>query len=851
MQKLKYYILSCLLPACAAVQAADNVPSADKTINFCKATADYVSYADAIAISAGKTYNVITSRYSYWTSTVTGSGTMNILSGGERCYLGSAKGASFPNWKNFKGDVHLYPYKSVVSSAGFYGLIWAHGGKTFNPEEVEASISGGKLNDCFANNVLTMHSGAALAAESGNRAIRIGRLEMEEGSQLYGYYKKSDTPKTYYVVGGNGQDATLAGRISPMDDNLKEGIGLVKEGKGTYRITGNRNSICGCLRVLDGRVLVNNDAAQAKQKKLTGGVGVMYNTADAGVFVMQNSTIGGVGNIACLTDVYGTIEPGDDGVGTLTFADYAKGGKVTLRVRPTTNVSCEIESQDSYDKVVVTGAVDYYNIDQKFMQSKSMPKVTIRLKDEASLNVGDTFTLMTYSSRASYNNVEWAWNVVCPKRYTWKVEEQKTNGGYALVATVVSLDDSGQDAGGEDETGGEGDVVADEWDYNQERKFGTALSMYANKLNKYVGVAVRGWSMDLNNDNDAQVSLIAKQFNAVVAENEMKYDAVEPSEGYFSYGDGDKLVNFARRHSLRVRGHNLAWHQQVPAWLTEDGKKNTKNRSRKELLALLKNHIMNVVGHWKGKIAEWDVCNEVLDDDQSVIRSNPGGYTMRQSVWKVGIGDDFVDSAFVWAHEADPKAVLVLNDYGVEFQGQAKAEAFYNLVKRLKERNIPIHGVGIQCHLDAGQVDVAMLRANIRRYKELGLVCNITELDLGIDDLSQTSKMKQADDYFAITRAFLAEDNCTTMMIWGLRDNESWRSSSPLLYDSSLQAKPAYYGVHAGLRKTYTELVTGVDEVTKDVEEGAKPSVTKHVENGRIVIVKDGKRYDLMGREVR
>lgn len=847
MKKLYTILLSCLLPVCAAT--AEELPAADKTVNFCKSTGDYVSYANAIAIPAGKTYNIITSRYSYWTSTVTGSGTMNILSGGERCYLGSEKGASFPNWQNFKGDVHLYPYKGVVGNAGFYGLIWGHGGKTFIPEEVEASISGGKLNNCFANNRLTMHSGTTLAAESGTRAIRIGRLEMEEGSQLYGYYKKSDTPKTYYVVGCNGEDAIIAGRISPMNDNLKEGIGLIKEGKGTYRITGNTNSICGCLRVLEGCVLVNNDVEKAKKQKLTGGVGVMSSTTDVGVFVMQESAIGGVGNIACLTDVYGKILPGDDGIGTLMFADYAKGGKVTLRVRPTTNICCEIASPEEYDKVVVTGAVNYYNIDQKFMQSSSMPKVTIQLRDDASLKVGDSFTLLTYASRSSYNNVAWEWKVSYPDRYTWKVEEVKTGSGYELVATVVSLDNGGQSAGDDEGDDDEEEIVDDEWNYTQEKKLGTPISFYANKLNKYVGVAVRGWSMDLNNDNDAQVSLIAKQFNTVVAENEMKYDALEPSQGYFSYGDGDKLVNFASRNKMRVRGHNLAWHQQVPEWLSEDGKKNTRNWSRKELMAILKNHIMNVVGHWKGKVAEWDVCNEVLDDDQSVIRSNPSGYTLRPSVWQAGIGADFIDSAFVWAHQADPKAVLVLNDYGVEFQGQAKTEAFYNLVKRLKDKNIPIHGVGIQCHLDAGQVDVAMLRANIRRYKELGLVCNITELDLGIEDNSSQSLMKQADDYFAITRAFLAEDNCTTMMVWGLRDNESWRSSSPLLYDSSLNAKPAYYGVRGALRKTYGEYLS-VDEPQKDEAAGVAAGVVKRVENGRVVIVKGGRKYNMCGCEV-
>ena len=121
--------------------------AADNTINFCENTSNYVTYENAISIASGKTTDVITSRYSYWMSTVTGKGNMNVYSGGDRCFLGNAKGAKYPNWTNYSGEVHIYPYKKVVSNLGMYGLIWGHGGKTFNPEEVEKSISEGKVNN--------------------------------------------------------------------------------------------------------------------------------------------------------------------------------------------------------------------------------------------------------------------------------------------------------------------------------------------------------------------------------------------------------------------------------------------------------------------------------------------------------------------------------------------------------------------------------------------------------------------------------------------------------------------------------------------------------------------------------
>ena len=115
------------------------------------------------------------------------------------------------------------------------------------------------------------------------------------------------------------------------------------------------------------------------------------------------------------------------------------------------------------------------------------------------------------------------------------------------------------------------------------------------------------------------------------------------------------------------------WHQQQPQWVSSDGKKNDKNWTRNEALDILKSHITNVLTHFKGNVAEWDVVNECLSDDQTTVRSNPEGYDLRENVWMRAIGEDYIDSAFVYAHRADPNALLYLNDYDVELQGKAKS----------------------------------------------------------------------------------------------------------------------------------------------------------------------------------
>ncbi len=304
----------------------------------------------------------------------------------------------------------------------------------------------------------------------------------------------------------------------------------------------------------------------------------------------------------------------------------------------------------------------------------------------------------------------------------------------------------------------------------------------------------------------------------LVAENEMKFDATEPGRNQFSYGGADAVTGAASRNGQAVRGHTLAWHKQVAAWVSQDGVKNNNNYSRRELLDILKNHIFNVVGRYKGSVREWDVCNEVLDDDQSIVRTNPDAYTLRPSIWATHIGEEFIDSAFVWAHQADPEARLYINDYNVEFAGNAKTEAYYNLVKRLQKSGVPIDGCGLQCHLTTGQLDTLKLEKNICRYADMGLDCIITELDIALANPHAADALTlQAKEYGAVTRVFLRNDNCPSMLMWGISDNHSWRQNKPLLFDSELQPKPAYYNVHAQMRLAAERAgQSGIEDINGD-----------------------------------
>jgi GH35 family endo-1,4-beta-xylanase len=561
-----------------------------------------------------------------------------------------------------------------------------------------------------------------------------------------------------------------------------------------------------------------NDRNEAEAKKLRGATGAMSSDADAVVLVFENGQLGGIGNIAGTVDNYGIIEPGDNAVGELAFKNYAMlTAKANLFVRPASILRFKISSVDSHDKLSVSGNVKYYNIRQDFSQSSDMPQVELVVADDAKLNVGDEFVVLTAAGKTSQTG-EWQFELKTPEKYTWALEERVTDSGYSLVVRLVSLDNSG-DADGGDDGGNDDDQTTDVMgpfydDVINDNTDRTPLRSYAAKNNKLVGTAISTWKNDVTNANLPETKEIGTQFNLLVAENEMKFDALQPSRGEFNFWAADNLVNFAERNKMTVRGHCLAWHQQVPEWVSSDGKKNDKNWTRAEALELLKIHISQVMNHFKGKVVEWDVVNECLDDNQTSIRSNPDGYDLRATVWQRAIGNDYIDSAFVYARQADPDALLYLNDYGVELQGKAKTTAFYNLAMRLKKAGIPIDGVGLQCHFSIGEVDSVKLDNTIARFEEAGLKCIITELDMGVPSTTDKDLEEQARLYRVITDIVLNHDNCPSMVIWGLKDNDSWRSeSNPLLYDASLSKKPAYYAVRSALRHRTIVNDTGIEYV--------------------------------------
>ncbi len=287
--------------------------------------------------------------------------------------------------------------------------------------------------------------------------------------------------------------------------------------------------------------------------------------------------------------------------------------------------------------------------------------------------------------------------------------------------------------------------------------------------------------------------VLGREFNILVTENAFKFYAIHPEAERYTFEGADTVVAFAEAHKMKVRGHTLLWHQSMPAWIENAA------FTPEQWEQAIHEHISTVVGRYKGRVAYWDVLNEAISDSAA-------GGPLRQTNWSTGLGPDFIDKAFTWAHEADPEALLFYNDYGAEGMG-AKSDQVYALVKGLVERGIPIHGVGLQMHLTLGTAPKPEdVQRNIRRLGELGLQVHITEMDIRLPaNASDDLFTAQANMYREYLKVCLAETNCTALVMWGFTDRYSWiPDANPgfdhaLIFDKLYRPKPAYFALRDAL----------------------------------------------------
>ena len=331
-----------------------------------------------------------------------------------------------------------------------------------------------------------------------------------------------------------------------------------------------------------------------------------------------------------------------------------------------------------------------------------------------------------------------------------------------------------------------------------------------------IGAAV--WQGDLTGEH---AFLLSKHFDSITSENDMKWSSLQPTEGNFTYATADAQVAFAKANNMAVRGHTLVWHNQNPAWLFNDASGNPMTptpENKALLLQRLENHIRAVLTHFGNDVSAWDVVNEVIDPAQ------PDGF--RRSPWFNITGTDYIDRAFQVAREVLPNAKLYINDF--DTTNPVKRQFLLNLAADLKNRGIPIDGVGHQMHNNVDFPSGQAIIDTINMFSGLGLDNQITELDVSIysnslpgpivdyADIPLDRLILQGYRYRTFFQAFRQlQGKISSITFWGQADDHTWltsatRVNAPLLFDTSLQKKFAYWGLIDPLQLPGADLSTQV-----------------------------------------
>lgn len=286
-------------------------------------------------------------------------------------------------------------------------------------------------------------------------------------------------------------------------------------------------------------------------------------------------------------------------------------------------------------------------------------------------------------------------------------------------------------------------------------------------------------------------SVLSRHFNSIVAENCMKSEKINPSEGVYVWKDADKIVEYGERNGMAIIGHALLWHSQLAPWFPLDSAGNYV--TPEVLKERMRTHITTMMQRYKGRIKGWDVVNEAIMDD--------GSY--RRSPFYEILGEEYIPLAFQYAQEADPDAELYINDFSMA--GAGKRDRYVQIVNDLKKRGIRIDAVGMQGHIGIDYPDFAEFEKSIEAFAKAGVNVMVTELDMTVlpvvkrgaevsDHVAYEKAMnpypdglpadvdKQWNDRMADFMAMLQRhsDVISRVTFWGTHDGMSWRNGWPM-----------------------------------------------------------------------
>jgi len=274
-------------------------------------------------------------------------------------------------------------------------------------------------------------------------------------------------------------------------------------------------------------------------------------------------------------------------------------------------------------------------------------------------------------------------------------------------------------------------------------------------------------SYDSSWDDGLYAQTAVDEFDAITATAYMPWGP-HPTQDRIDTEPLDRIVSWANQNDLRVHGHVLLYpavNENLDWYANLDG----GHRD------ILENYVRTIAESNAGDIWVWDVVNELFADpgEQSDDRG------LRTSYVEDGALGGTYDDVFRWARESDPDATLILNDYGAETIN-AKSDAILAEAIAMRERGVPIDGIGFQMHLGADP-DFWGIRQNLQRFADAGFELYITELDVSIverasgdDPLTSDERRRQREIYEEVTRVALEQPAMESLLFWDFADERSW-----------------------------------------------------------------------------
>jgi len=255
---------------------------------------------------------------------------------------------------------------------------------------------------------------------------------------------------------------------------------------------------------------------------------------------------------------------------------------------------------------------------------------------------------------------------------------------------------------------------------------------------------------DPSPDARKYLEILRTHFNSAVHENEMKWYSTERNApGEPDYSMADRMLAWCEKNGLAMRGHTIFWgiEQYVQKW--------QKGLDDAALRAAVEKRAKEVTSHYKGRIAEFDLNNEMMHGDWYAKRLGPA----------------ITADMFRWAREGNPDARLYVNDYGIL---QSGGGAYAKHIQGFLDRGIPVGGIGIQGH-SGGHIDPAKVKATLDRLAAFKLPIKITEFDMDTAD-----EAAKARGHEALYRTCFAHPAVDGILIWGFWEGCHWRPKAAI-----------------------------------------------------------------------